>query len=183
LDQIRTHYNGERRELLRILLNSTSIAEANIALDVLKDSTPEKSLVSACNMREVIKAMPASPFSMCVDEQTLCKTAGLDRRMAAMGRRLDDGIELYVTTAGSMVLDVIVMHLGGKLFWNSVPVTDDYVTGDVLDLLVTSNYLLEATIDLVTSMGLVFNPKFYLSLEDWHLDNASDCFEGLEGLF
>lgn len=183
LAQIRPHYDGEQRDLLRVLLNATSPAEANLALDVLKGSVPEKALVSACNVREVLRVLPASPFTMAVDEQTLCRTAGFERRIAAMGRELIDGTELVVTTAGNLVLDVIVKHRGEKLFWNSVPVTDDYVNGQILDLLITSDYLLEAAIDMTVAMGMVFNPKFYLSIEDWHLEYASDVFEGLGDLF
>jgi hypothetical protein len=169
--------------MLRILLNSTSVAEANIALDVLSNSVPEGTLVSACNMREVIRALPASPFPMAVDETTLCRAAGMERHMASMGKTLDDGIELIITTAGNLVLDIILKDRGAKFFWNPVPVTDDYVNGDVLDLLMTSDYLLPAVIDLAEGMGMVFNPKFYLSVEDWHMEYASDVFAGMKDLF
>lgn len=169
--------------MLRILLNSTSVAEANIALDVLSNTVPETTLVAACNMREVIRALPASPFPMAVDEATLCRSAGMERHMASMGKTLDDGIELIITTAGNLVLDIILKDRGAKFFWNPVPVTDDYVNGDVLDLLMTSDHLLPAVIELAEGMGMVFNPKFYLSLEDWHLEYASDVFAGMKDLF
>ena len=183
LATLRPHYVGETRDLMRILLNATSAAEANLALEVLKDVLPDKTLVSACNLREVLNALPSSPFPMRVDEETLARTAGLDRRIAAMGRFLPDGLELVVTTAGNLVLDIIIRDDGEKLFWNSVPVTDDFVNGPVLDLLIESDYLLHAAIELAEAMGMVFNPKFYLSLEDWHLEYASDVFEGLGDLF
>ena len=169
--------------MLRILLNSTSAAEANIALDLLSSQVPEMTLVAACNMREVLRELPASPFPMHTDEQTLCRTTGMERHMASMGRDLPDGIELVVTTAGNLVLDIILKDRGAKFFWNSVPVTDDYITGDVLDLIITSDHLLEAVIELAVAMGMTFNPKFYLSLEDWHLDYASDVFAGMRELF
>lgn len=183
LASIRPHYAHEARDLLRVLLNSTSSAEANLALEVLKLSVDEKALVSACNLREVLRSLPGSPFSMRVDEATLARTAGLDRRIAAMGKTLPDGIELVVTTAGNLVLDVIVKHGGEKYFFNPIPVTDDYVSGPVLDLIVDSEHLLDALIELVNCMGVVFNPKFYLSLEDFHLEYAADVFEGLGDLF
>ena len=37
LATLRAHYTGETRDLMRILLNATSAAEANLALEVLKD--------------------------------------------------------------------------------------------------------------------------------------------------
>jgi hypothetical protein len=180
---IRTHFAGTQQEMLRILLNSTSIAEANIALDLLSKHVPESVLIAACNMREVIAELPASPFTMSTDEQTLCRVAGLTHSTATMGKVLEDGTELVVTTAGNLVLDIIVRRDGVKYFWNPIPVTDDYVNDGILDLLIESDCLLKAVIELATAMGMVFNPTFYLSLEDWHMDYASDLFAGLRDLF
>lgn len=183
LTRIRTHYTGECKDLFQVLMNATSPAEANLAIEVLRRLVPDKSLVAACNLREILRSMPASPFVMRVDEETLCRTAGLDRRIAAMGRTLPDGIELVVTTAGNLVLDIIVKHRGEKYFWNPVPVTDDFVNSSVLDLVIESDCLIFAAMELATAMGVVFNPKFYLSVEDWHLEYASDVFAGLGDLF
>jgi len=183
LTRVRTHYTGESRDLLQVLMNSTSAAEANLAVEVLRKLMPDKALVAACNLREILRAMPASPFPMRVDEETLCRTAGLERRIAAMGRELPDGVELVVTTAGNLVLDIIVKYRGEKYFWNPIPVTDDFVSTGVLDLLIESDHLLFAAMELATAMGVVFNPKFYLSVQDWHLEYASDVFEGLGDLF
>ncbi|MDZ4170173.1 MAG: hypothetical protein U1E26_11065 [Coriobacteriia bacterium] len=183
LAQIRSNYSAEPRDLMRVLLNSTSAAEANLALEVLRASVPERALVCACNLREVIRALPSSPFAMRVDETTLAKAAGLTRHMATLEKTLGDGTELIVTTAGNLVLDIIIRHEDHKLFWNPIPVTDDYVNTGVLDLLVESDYLLEAVIDLAQCMGVVLNPKFYLSLDDWHLEYAADVFDGLGDLF
>lgn len=180
---IRPHYTGDRRELLRVLLNAVSVTEANLALDVLRDHVPEKTLVAACNLREVLRSLPASPFPMRVDETTLCRTAGLRRDIAVFGKHLPDGTGLFVATAGNLVLDVIIKYGGRKLFWSPVPVIDDFVTPEVVDLAIESDHLLNAVIDLTHSMGMVFNPRFYLSLEDWHLDNASGMFDDLGGLF
>jgi hypothetical protein len=183
LAQLRPHYVDEARDLFRVLLNATSPAEANLALDVLRESVPEKVLVNACNLREVLRSLPTSPFPMRVDEDTLVKAAGLKRSIACMGKQLPDGIELAITTAGNLALDVIVRRGGEKYFWNPVPVTEDFCTTPIVDLVIESDYLLNEMIDLAHTMGVVFNPKFYLSLEDWHLDYAEDVFDGLGDLF
>ncbi len=183
LSQLRPHYTDETRDLFGVLLNSTSAAEANLALAVLSGSVPERTLVYACNLREALRALPGSPFSMCVDEATLCKTAGLERNMAAMQKELTDGIELAVTTAGNLVLDVIVRHEGEKYFWTPIPRTDFQVNPHIVELVVTSGYLLDEVIELVKCMGLVFNPKFYVSLADFQMENAADVFEGIGDLF
>ena len=135
--------------------------------------------MTACNLREALKSLPCSPFSMCVDEETLCRTARLDRRMAAHAEVRAGRNRAVVTTAGNLVLDIIVKHDTEKYFWTPIPITDNYANPNVVDLLVTSSYLLDEVIELVKCMGLVFNPKFYLSLSDFHLENAADVFEGI----
>lgn len=180
---IRPYYVDENRDLFQILLNAVSSTEANLALEVLSESVPEKSLVAACNLREVLKSLPASPFPMRVDETTLCRVAGLEKDVAVMGKHLPDGMGLFVATAGNLVLDVIIKYGGKKRFWSPVPIVDDFVTPDVVDLAIETDHLLNAMIELARAMGVTFNPRFYLSLEDWRLDYASDMFDGLEELF
>jgi hypothetical protein len=182
LSRLRPYYTDDTRELFGLLLNSTSATEASLALEVLSATVPEKALVTACNLREVLTELPCSPFTMHVDEDMLCKTARLDRRMAALSKTLPGGVEVVVTTAGNLVLDLIVRHDGEKYFWTPIPRTDDYVNPRVIDLVVTNGYLLDEVIELVKCMGMVFNPRFYLSLDDFRQENASDTFEGMEDL-
>lgn len=183
LSQLRPHFTESNRDLFRVLLNSTCAAEASLALQVLTGAVPEKVLVTACNLREVLHSLPASPFTMRVDEQTLIRTAVLEKRVAVLSKTLPDGIELVVTTAGNLVLDLIVKSDSEKHFWTPIPVVDDFVNPSVVDLVVTSGYLLDEVIDLVKCMGVVFNPKFYLSLDDFTLEYASDTMAGLDNLF
>lgn len=183
LSQIRSHYEGEARDLLRVLMNATSAAEANLALDALGPLVPAKVLVQACNLREVLSALPASPFAMRVDESTLAEVTGYERGIAAMSKTLPDGLTLSATTAGNLVLDIIVKVGERKHFWNPVPVKEDYVSSDMLDEVVSSDHLLDEVIELAKSMGMVFNPKFYFSLEDWLLESAADAYDDIVGLF
>jgi hypothetical protein len=183
LSQLRPHYTEETSDLFRILLNATPVAEADLALEVLKQIVPEKPLVTACNLREVLAALPASPFVMRVDEETLCKTARLEKQIAVLKKHLPGDIELVVTTAGNLVLDIIVRHAGKQHYWTPIPVVDDFINPEIVDLVVTSGYLLDEVIDLAKCMGIVFNPKFYLSLEDWYLEYASEVMAGIEDIF
>jgi hypothetical protein len=183
LARLRPHFIDDNRDLVRVLLNATSAAEANLALQVLALTVPEKPLVVACNLREVLRSMPSSPFPMRVDEETLARTADLNRCMALLSKELPDGLELAATTAGNLVLDLIVRDGATKYFWTPVPVVDDFVNPDVVDLVVESDHLLDGVIDLVTCMGVVFNPRFYLSLYDFTVEYAFETLTGLEELF
>ena len=183
LTQLKPHVTFANRELFDVLLNATSAAEATLALELLRETVPEKALVSACNLREVIKAFPSSPFPMHVDEETLTKTAKLEKNIACLRKFLPDGIELAVTTAGNLVLDIVLKVGADKFFWSPVPVTDEFVNPTTIDLILESDYLLDEVIELVKCMGLVFNPKFYLSIDDYRLEHMADAFLDLEVLF
>jgi hypothetical protein len=181
--RIRSHYNNETRDLFEVLLDSTSQTEANFALGILMRQVPNKSLVAAVNLREALAALPCSPFQMRVDEQTLMNAAGLSKSGACIGKVLPDGLEVHVTTAGNLVLDIIVRTRDAKHYLSPIPARDDFIAVPLIDLVVNSDFLLDALIDLVTCMGMVFNPKFYLSVEDWHLEYAREAMSGLEDLF
>jgi hypothetical protein len=183
LAQLRPHYSHETRELFNVFLNATSHGEANLALEVLRTTVPEKALVTACNLREVVRSLPSSPFSMRVDEPILTRTAGLTKNIAARSKTLSDGIELSVTTAGNLVLDVIFKTGDRKYYLSPMPVQHEYVSTRALELIIKSDVLLDELIDLVKCMGLVFNPKFYLSLEDYLLEYAAETIHDLDELF
>jgi hypothetical protein len=36
---------------------------------------------------------------------------------------------------------------------------------------------------MTRDMGLVFNPRFYMSLDDWNLDHLQESFADFEALF
>ena len=183
LAQLRPFYTPETRELFNVFLNAVSAAEANLALEVLRGLVPEKPLVTACNLREVLQALPASPFQMAVDSDTLMRTAGLEKDIAVLGKELPDGVYVCVTTAGNLVLDLIVKAKGEKHYWTPIPVKHDFVNPAVVELAITSGYLIDEVIELVKCMGIVFNPKFYLSLEDFSMEYAADAFMDLDDLF
>ena len=183
LTQLRSFYAQDTRELFGVLLNATSAAEANLSLEVLRGLVPEKPLVTACNLREVIREFPVSPFPMHADEKSLIRELGFERDIAVLRKPLPDGIELCITTAGTLVLDVIVDAGSARHYWSPIPIDYEFVNPKVVHMLMSSEYLLEAVIDLVKAMGLVFNPKFYLSLEDFHLEYAAETIHDLDELF
>jgi len=183
LEQIRPHYTEETKYLFQVLLNATSVVESNIALDLLQKTLPDRVLVTAVNLREVLKSLPPSPFAMAVDERTLLRVTGMTKDLAVFKKQTDDGYEVIVTTAGNLVLDLIVKRGGDKYFWTPVPVTSDFLNPALIEHLITSDYLLQEVIDLVQAMGVVFNPTLYLSVEDWHLEYARETMEGLGDLF
>ena len=66
---IRACYNHDSRDLFNLAMNAQSAAEAHLALNLLVGDVPERSLVAAVNLREVLGELPASPPWSC-----LCRT-------------------------------------------------------------------------------------------------------------
>ncbi len=183
LEAIRPFVTPDTKYLFQVLLNATSVVEANIALDLLRKSVPDKILVRAVNLREVLKSLPPSPFAMAVDERTLLRVTGMVKDLAVFKKSTPDGYELVTTTAGNLVLDVIIKRGDDKFFWTPVPVTSDFINPELIGHLIESDYLVQEVVELIQAMGVVFNPTFYLSVDDWHLEHARETMEGLGDLF
>lgn len=186
IGEIRTYYRGAERELLRVLLNASSIAETNLALGLLRASVPEKVLLSAINLRDVLSQVPACPFPMAVDMETVVRVAKLKRDRSAWVRSFADAggdFDIVVLGEGNLCYDLIV-HSGDRhLFWSPIPRRDDIIHPDMLDPLLGHETLLRRIIELVQDMGMVFSPPFYLSLDDWLLEYAEDTMDDLGKLF
>lgn len=180
---LRDHYNEETCYLFKIVLSSTSALEANIALDLLMKSIPERALICAVNLRELFKSLPTPPFAMAVDEETLTRVAGLEKNLAALEKSTKDGYSIVVTTAGNLVLDLIVRDGDTKHFWTPTPITTDFVNPDLIEAILLSDYLLESVIEIVMAMGVPVHPDFFMSLEDWCLENATETMQDFQKLF
>lgn len=183
LARIRPHHSDDTRYLFQVLIGACSVVEANIALDLLSKSVPDRTLVAAINLREAVKAIPPTPFRMAVDEETMVRAGRLTRDLATFRRTTPDGYDVVVTTAGNLVLDLIIKVRDEKHFWTPVPSTQDLVDPELVAHIIESEHLFETVIEVVTAMGMVFNPTLFLSIEDWHLEHARDAIEGLDGLF
>jgi hypothetical protein len=186
LAEVSLFYHSEDQDLVRILLNASSPAEANLAVVALRDFVPEKILVTAVNLREVLAALPTCPCAMPVEVTQLARIAGLRKVRNAYTRLFeDDGghYELVVLGDGNLCYDIIVATEYGNVFMKPMPITTDLVHPDALELVMRHETLLDELISLTKSMGMLFNPPFYLSLEDWSMENAADAYEAFDEFF
>lgn len=185
LPLLRQHVDAEE-DLVRIVLNARSRVEANLALGMLRESSlSERVLVAALNLREVLDSLPGYPCSMAVDDSTLAKIAGLKKDRSAWMKTVKDdpGIKLSISTAGNFCFDLVVRVDGRNIFWTAPSAEEDFVHPELLDVCLEREALLPAVIDLVKNMGLVFNPRFYMSVDDWNLDHLQGSFTDFQALF
>jgi len=171
--------------LLTVVVNARSRVEANLALGILRENLTEKVLVAALNLREVLDSLPAYPCSMAVDEGILARLAGLKKVRSAWHKQLEDDedVGLNVTTAGNFCFDLVLEIDDATYFWTPSTADEDIINPTLLEVLLDRPAILPAVIQLAKDMGLVFNPRFYMSLDDWNLDHLQDVFADFEALF
>lgn len=172
--------------LLRVILNSTSWVEANLAIQLLSKTIPEKTLVAAANLRETIKDLPRHPISMAVDFEMLSRVWELESAGGSFRRKIEEAAgdyEVILLGDGNLCYDIAVKTEERTLMWMPNQPEADFLNPDVVDLLLERGTLLPSIVDLVTAMGLPVNPIFYLSLEDWHQEYAQAIFTEIEELF
>jgi hypothetical protein len=178
LPLLRQHLDVEG-DLLAVVVNARSRVEATLALGILRETLSEKVLMAALNLREVLHSLPDYPCSMAVDEATLARVR------SAWRVQLDDDSEvaLNVTTAGNFCFDLVLEVDGTTYFWTPSTAEEDIINPGLLPLLLDRAAILPAVIALTRDMGLVFNPRFYMSLDDWNLDHLQESFADFEALF
>ncbi len=183
--EFRQHFDTDP-DLTRIVLNSTSWAEASLALELLGREVPERALVTAANIREAIKELPRCPLPMPVDFETLARVWDLTREDNSWERSFDDpdgSFTVVLLGEGNFCYDIVVRTAVRTLMWMPRNAEEDFLNPDIVDLLMERTTLLEGVVDLTETMGLVFSPLFYLSLEDWRQEYATTIFREVVAAF
>ncbi len=185
VDEIRSYYAADP-DLLRIVINATSWVEASLAIGLLGEKVPEKSLVTGANIREAIKELPRCPIAMAVDFETLARVADLTRVGSGWEREYADPAGDYTIVLlgeGNHCYDLVVRAEGRTYMWMPRDCDEDFLNPDIIDLVLQRSTLLKNVIDLVGEMGLAFSPIFYLSLDDWRAEYAETLFGEVVDVF
>jgi hypothetical protein len=172
--------------LLRSVINSASFTEAGFALELLRDRVPERTLVGALNLRETLHEIPASPFLMRVDFEGLTKIAALSRRKTSYiksGSGTDGRFELEILGQGNLCYDIVVGVGKKRSFFKPGPIGAELITPGALDLVMKREALLRGVVELVKNMGMVYNPHFYMTIEEWQFEHAATSLGELTDLF
>jgi hypothetical protein len=183
---LRELYHGQDGVLLKPVLNSASVAEAGFAVGLLRDRVPERVLVGALNLRETLSELPASPFPMPVDFETLARIGDLTRFKSSwvrQGEGTDGRFEVEVLGQGNLCYDVVIAAGKKRSFFKPGPIAAELLKPAALDLVMSRDGLLRDVVELVKAMGIVYNPHFYMTIEDWQFEHAADSLGELEDLF
>lgn len=186
LADLRGYANTDDGPLMRAVLNAVSPAETGFALGLLAERIPHRTLVAALNLRETLVELPEAPFQMRVDFETLARIVDLTRRGLSWikcVREHDPVIEIELLGQGNLVYDIGVRRGERSSLLKPGPIKGDIIRPDALALVLAGPELLEAVIELTNDMGMVHNPRFYLSVEDWQMEHAAESFGGITDLF
>lgn len=176
---VRTDYQTDPTTA-RVVLNATSWFEVSLAVGVLTDRIPVRSIVALANVREAIKELPRCPLPMPIDFESLARTWNLEREDMAWSRRFDDSAGDYsiaLLGEGNFVYDIVIRTDGRTLMLMPEDSSEDFLNPEVVDLMVERPDILGSVIDLTEAMGLPFYPMFYMSLEDWQQEYATVVFD------
>ena len=186
LSEVLPHYVSGNGGMVQVLLNSASSAEAHLALIALRDEVPERALVTMVNLREVLRELPSCPRPIPLDVEALAKVAGYERIKNSYTRTFADeggSYRIVYLGQGNLLYDIVISAEDEKVFWTPVPGSADIVTDKAIDKVMLHETLLPNIIELAKEMGCVFQPKFYLSLEDWLLEYAEDSLRAISDFF
>jgi hypothetical protein len=184
--ELRQRSETEDGSLIRAIINSTSVTEVGVAVGLLCDVVSRRTLVSALNLREVLAEVPSTPFVMAVDFVGLAKIAKLERRGQSWVKVLGEGPdapEIEVIGQGNLCYDIILHSRGESSFLKPAPITADFIRPAALEFVLGDEDLLRAVIELTRSMGMVQNPRFYFTVEDWQTEHAAESMQGISDLF
>jgi hypothetical protein len=186
LTELRVRADSEDGSLIRAVINSTSVTEVGVAVGLLSDSVSRRTLVSALNLREILAELPSAPFAMAVDFAGLAKIAWLERHGQSWIQRVGEGPrnpEIEVLGQGNLCYDIIVRVGQRSSFLKPAPIGADFIRPEALDLCLDNEDLLRGVIELTRNMGVVQNPRFYITVEDWQTEHAAESMSGLAELF
>ncbi len=178
LTEIRSDYRSEP-DLTRVVLNATSWFEASLAMGLLSEAMPARTLVKFANLREAIKELPRCPLPMRIDFEGLARTWSLERDGMAWARRFDHSAGEYsiaLLGEGNYVYDIVIRIDGRTLMLMPDNATEDFINPGAIDLMMERPDIFGSVIDLTQAMGLPFYPMFYMSLEDWRHEYATAVF-------
>lgn len=178
LHTVRSHHTADP-DLTRVVINAVSWVEANLAVELLAESCPSRALVTATNLREIVKEMPTLPMAMAVDFETLARVWELEREESAWVRTFDgagEGFSVVLLGEGNYCYDIAVRVDGHALMLMPHDRDGDFLNPDIVDLMVDRPAVLARMVELLEAMGLPFYPMFYMSVEDWRQEYAQVIF-------
>ncbi len=184
VSEMAVHAAGDSGELVRVLLNSRSRAEANLAVTLLGDHLPERDIVHIANIRELIAELPIPPFAVPWELGMLRRILGYESSTDGVRMAFDcDGgvFGIEFLGEGNSVQRIALLTVAGRVELASAD--QEILNPKAVELLFIYEELADRLVEALTVLGLTLSPRFYMSVKDYVYENAHEVLLELEGLF
>lgn len=178
------HAASENGDLVRTLVNSRSLAEANLALALLREQVSDSGLVEMANLRETLAELPAPPFAVSSELGMLERVLDWEVGERSMRRAFDSdegvfGIEIYGD--GNRVDKIVLLTVQGRAELRGSD--HELLDAAAVELLLKYGGIADRLIEALLVLGFGFSPRFYMSVSDYVMDNARAVSMELGGMF
>ncbi len=172
-------------DLVESLLLSRDDADAAIAYTALRPVLPSRTLVMLANLREIIAAMPDSPFLAGTGLDTLATAGGYEFTGRSYRRLFDtpDGVFGLEFLGDGTYCDGIVIHTASSRF----TVHGDHASlldHAILRVFVSHETLLDEILEALQFLGYAFEPLIYVTPDDFLTEHGAKAVgQALNELF
>lgn len=178
------HMDSPNGDLVKVLVNSRSNAEAALAATILRGRIPDLELVMLFNLRELMSELPSEPFRVPHELDVLGRILGYESAGTAWRKSFEsqgDPAVLEFFGDGNRI-DSVWMHAARLKTALAGPDTD-FIGEQAIEALVSSSDLGEGLVEALKVLGHDLAPRFYFSVEDYMVENAGAALDDIRAIF
>jgi len=172
-------------DLIAEFLSARSEMNAELAFGMLGAVLTSSELLALANLRELVQDLPQTPVHTGAEIAMLGRALGYDYTGYSYRLRFDRepshvfGMEMV---GQGNTLELIVLHTFGSRY--PLHGTDDYaVDPDLVGVFLEHPMMLDRLLEAFDVLGLAMSPLFYLSPEDFRMENAGAAASNLSDQF
>jgi len=178
------HLDSPNGDLVKVLVNSRSNAEATLAATILRGRIPDLELVMLFNLRELISELPAEPFWVPHELEVLGRVLDYRSTGATWRKSFEpQGSPAALEFVGDgNRIDSVWMH-SSRLKTALVGPNTDFIGEQAIEAFVSSGDLGEGLVDALRALGHDLAPRFYFNVEDYMVENAVATLDDIRAIF
>jgi len=184
LTQAAGHARSEYGDLVCVLVNSRSSAEAALAASILRLRVPDAHIVSLCNLRELLSEIASTPLVVPERLEMLGRLLGYQRDGDSWSLRMGgcDRARMIEFIGDGNRVDTIVLHAGDL----KIPLTgvdSDFHSTEAAQALLADTEWCDGLLEALSALGLPVTPRFYMSVNDYMSEHAGAALSDIKALF
>lgn len=178
------HLNSPNGDLVKVIVNSRSNAEATLAATILRHRIPDLELVMLFNLRELMSELPSEPFRVPHELDVLGRILGYEPTGTSWCKVFEtQGSRTVLEFAGNgnRIASIWMHH--GRLKAALAGADTDFIGGRAIEVFVSNAGLGEGLVEALRTLGHDLAPRFYFSVEDYMVENAVATLDDIRAIF